>query len=119
MAAIDTTKYQLSEDGQYWEMKPEVAARYRESVKYQLDQWVAGNPIHNAEFDECCPDFSCCGSPLWDENKRKVFQRVSDEGNEQAVMDMLMGSLGEMLSNSLPEVNVVVCGETPNGETTH
>lgn len=30
----------------------------------QLQKWVDGESIHNKEFDQCCPDFSCCISEL-------------------------------------------------------
>ena len=26
----------------------------------QLQAWLRGEPYHNRERDECCPDFSCC-----------------------------------------------------------
>lgn len=89
MAKIDPEKWQLSADGQFYEMKPEVAKRYRETVQEQLDYWVAGTPKHNNEFDECCPDFSCCGSPMWSDGMRNAFKNASDE----ARLHMLMTGL--------------------------
>ncbi len=39
--------------------------------KEQLNQWLAGNPIH---AEQCCPDFSCCRPELlWPREERQIF----------------------------------------------
>jgi hypothetical protein len=45
----------------------------------QLAEWVKGNPIHNEDRDECCPDFSCCDKALLaDEQTRKAFVEADE-----------------------------------------
>jgi len=68
--------------------------RYRQVIADQLDDWVRGKPWHNDEFDECCPDFSCCGRTLSSESVRARFKQATDEGDEATVSEMLMMFLG-------------------------
>ena len=72
----------------------------------QLEQWVAGYPVHNDERDECCPDFSCCEpSLLVDYETRKAFL----EAGEELRMSMLGLFLGKAISsmNMLDKVHLV------------
>lgn len=39
----------------------------------QLDKWVQGLPLHNSVDDICCPDFSCCGVPMVEEETRRQY----------------------------------------------
>lgn len=45
----------------------------------QLDLWVDGISVHNPDGDECCPDFSCCGTPIVDKGTRLQFKNANDE----------------------------------------
>lgn len=70
-----------------------------ESVRFQLKEWVKGNSLHNKVRDECCPDFSCCGSKPLDKNVRERFEKAYLEGDDETVNNMLMMCLGGMLDN--------------------
>lgn len=76
----------------------------------QLREWVAGNPIHNKERDECCPDFSCCTGKIAPLNVRKRFEKACNEGDEETKMEMLM----MFLSNALSGKNIYVAGSKAN-----
>ena len=62
----------------------------------QLAEWVRGNPIHNEERDECCPDFSCCTGRIAPRDVRERFARAYREGDATTVRQMLVMFLGEM-----------------------
>ncbi len=66
---------------------------YREILKHQTQEWLKGNSIHNTEYGECCPDFSCCVPEMKasDEERRKFVDHpeLRDE--------MLAMFLGRML----------------------
>ena len=58
----------------------------------QLNKWVDGEPVHNTEMDECCPDYSCCRgkqfmAPLRD---RILFRDAYVNGNQDLIDEMLM-----------------------------
>ena len=65
----------------------------------QLDKWVNGEPLHNDERDECCPDFSCCTGIISDESERIRFSKAVYEGDDTVKMEMLMMFLGRALKN--------------------
>lgn len=105
----DPSYWQLAENGQDYEMKPEVLERYRKSVTRQLDSWLLGQPVHNTEFDECCPDFSCCQpSLMWPEEERKAFAQASDEQR----MKMLVHGLSSTISSAFSDKLVYVSGNS-------
>jgi hypothetical protein len=80
---------------------------YKERNQYQLDEWVKENSIHNDVDDECCPDFSCCKPELLQPLEiRKTFKAVSDSGDEQTKMSMLMGFLGGLVSTESKNIYV-------------
>lgn len=55
----------------------------------QLDRWVAGESVHNEEWNECCPDFSCCRPELlWPRAKREFF-RDYPECREEMLFEAL------------------------------
>jgi hypothetical protein len=35
---------------------------YHQRVSDQLVKWIGGKPVHNTVDNECTPDFSCCVS---------------------------------------------------------
>lgn len=56
----------------------------------QLEQWVAGNPVHNHDRDECCPDFSCCQPKLLAPKEvREKFRDADDQTREGILMHFL------------------------------
>ncbi len=58
----------------------------------QLDEWVKGNSIHNAERDECCPDFSCCQPHLLALECERVAFKNADESTRMQMLMMFLGS---------------------------
>ncbi|BAQ02628.1 hypothetical protein AVU38_gp100 [Ralstonia phage RSL2] len=99
-------------DGNYV-LKEKYAIPYRESVKAQLESWVAGKPVHNDYADECCPDFSCCSGSPWPEEKRKAFAGAKDSIRHE----MLMGALSELTTSA--EAKVHVAGTIPDNTSIH
>lgn len=61
----------------------------------QVDLWVEGKPVHNDETDECCPDFSCCGTPIVDKETRIKFKNADPKEREV----MLCGFLTRMINH--------------------
>lgn len=39
----------------------------------QLKRWVKGESIHNDQYDQCVPDFSCCDGKLASKACREEF----------------------------------------------
>ena len=76
----------------------------------QLKEWVAGNPIHNKERDECCPDFSCCTGKIAPLNVRERFAKAYYEKDEETKNEMLMMFLANAFSNK----NIYVAGSKAN-----
>lgn len=68
----------------------------------QLEQWVIGNSIHNAERNECCPDFSCCQKHYKATPEERALFRDRPELRDK----MLMGFLGAALSGAGKDVHV-------------
>jgi len=76
-------------------------------VNNQLEQWVAGNPMHNKAKGECCPDFSCCnGSPIAPKPVRERFQKAVQDGDDKTKMEMLGMFLGEAFASAKKKVYV-------------
>ena len=59
----------------------------------QLDLWVAGNSVHNADRDECCPDFSCCGIPIVDKATREQFKQAGEKNRHNMLLSFLVRML--------------------------
>jgi hypothetical protein len=77
----------------------------------QLAEWLKGNSIHNADRDECCPDFSCCRPELLaDEATRRAFVE-HPEARDQMLMVFLGAGLAKMTEKA-----VHVAGDMPVGE---
>ena len=73
----------------------------------QLAEWLKGNPIHNDDRDECCPDFSCCQPELLvDQRTRQAFV----DANEALRMSMLGMFLGNAIALAAVEKKVYVAG---------
>ena len=57
---------------------------YRERSRCQCLSWAMGNPYHNKIDDECCPDFSCCMSEMFEQDQAKRWELYHKEyGNRQ------------------------------------
>jgi hypothetical protein len=76
----------------------------------QLKEWVKGNPLHNHDRDECCPDFSCCNGKISSESERRRFAKAVADGDEPLKMEMLMMFLG----NAFSDKNIYVAGSEAN-----
>jgi hypothetical protein len=99
--------YQLSDCGQFYEMKPEIKERYRATVAHQLAEWLKGNPQHNMEFDECCPDMSCCVGLhcLAELPVRERYVEACRAGDEATMHNMLLILLAHTVNEVLPETS--------------
>ena len=59
-----------------------------------------GNPIHNKERDECCPDFSCCnGGKMAPQDERDRFAKEYYDDDKATQNEMLMMFLGNAFSS--------------------
>lgn len=113
MAKIDD-RYELSSCGRFYQMKPEIAERYRQTVDEQLRLWLQGTSVHNVEFDECCPDFSCClPDMLWSEPMRLAFANADSSSR----FHMLSHGLSSLARKS--GVNVAIATDLLIGEEKH
>ena len=106
----------LSPCGEYYVMDKTSSEykKYKAGVDHQIEQWLLGNSIHNnwhdnEEFNECCPDFSCCGGQLWPENLRHKFVNSDQETRQQ----MLMMSLGSTLATATSR-DIYISGQINN-----
>lgn len=111
---IDEKLYQLSECGEYYSLKPEYAEGYRKACDDQLALWLKGTSVHNVYLStltgdpamaECCPDFSCCGAPIWSPEMRLAFSEADTITRTRMCMDGLPSALGAIDPN-LPIIHV-------------
>jgi hypothetical protein len=72
-------------------MRPEVAERYQASCMRQLTAWIKGISIHNREFNECCPDGSCClgDRVAWSNAERQQFVTACVNEDHATIVAML------------------------------
>lgn len=63
----------------------------------QVREWVKGNPIHNDEFDECCPDFSCCTGRIAPKKVRERFLKAWEDQDTDTMYEMLGMFLVDMV----------------------
>ena len=83
----------------------------------QVKLWVEGKSIHGAgEYDECCPDFSCCRPELQASREdRERFAKASFAGDEKTTMGMLMDFLARSMTVEFGDkVHVAGKGRTEN-----
>lgn len=81
------------------------------TVEEQLKKWVDGNPVHNHERGECCPDFSCCTGKLASLHVRERFTKAYRDNDEDTIMQMLGMFLGEALQDCNKKVHIA--GDVP------
>jgi hypothetical protein len=67
----------------------------------QLEEWVRGNPIHDHDLNQCCPDFSCCEGDMASEEERKRFSDAYLSRDDEIIGAMLAMFLGRMLTKKL------------------
>lgn len=76
----------------------------------QLEKWVAGENVHNAERGECCPDFACCQPDNhFPTETRQKFMQAYREGGSEAVWPFLAMALAGAAASS--GVSVHIAGE--------
>jgi len=80
------------------------------SCDEQLDEWVKGNPVHNKERDECCPDFSCCNGNMAPVEERERFAKAYYDGDEKTRHEML----GMFLGNAFSDKKLYIAGSEAN-----
>jgi len=84
---------------------------YQERLHTQLIEWVKGNPVHNYEDGECCPDFSCCYPDLLAPAEvRKAFCNAETKGDNDTKSRMLGEFLSKFLEAKMPDKNVHIAG---------
>ena len=69
----------------------------------QIDEWVEGRPVHNAEKDLCCPDFSCCKPDLLRPRKEREQFRDASEEEQHSMMFVF-------LSQAFPDAKIYRAG---------
>jgi len=73
----------------------------------QLAEWLKGNPIHNQDRGECCPDFSCCNPQLLAPAEvREVFVK----GNSHVRSRLLGEFLSRAFADLKPAAEVYIAG---------
>lgn len=75
----------------------------------QLRLWANGTSVHNAERDECCPDFSCCRPELLQPEK---IRRAFVEAGEGERFKLLGLFLSTAIASYKPETRVYIAGES-------
>jgi len=55
---------------------------YEQRIMTQTLSWAMGKPYHEGVCDECCPDFSCCISEMFTEDKDERW-RIYRETKER------------------------------------
>jgi len=71
------------------------------TVDEQLAEWLKGNPIHNDDRDECCPDFSCCEPLLLaDQRTRQAFVDADWDTRYKMLMMFLSVGCSQMAESS-------------------
>lgn len=69
----------------------------KDSIEYQLNQWLNGISLHNPIRDECCPDFSCCngGNMLSLKMREEFFDafRADDAEKQWGILSMCLSML--------------------------
>ena len=77
----------------------------------QLELWLEGNPVHNEDRDECCPDFSCCRGDGYIASRevREIFVAAFRSGNTRVTDRLLMQFLSDAAA-ALTDKKVYVVG---------
>lgn len=84
------------------------------SIEKQTQAWLEGNPIHNKERDECCPDFSCCQPELLAPYEvRKKFVEA-DDATRHKMLGMFLGACIDLaFKKKGKKNNVHIAGDEP------
>lgn len=82
----------------------------KESIDFQLTEWVDGNPLHNPIRDECCPDFSCCnGGNMMPKDVRIKFSNAHKMGDAKTKVSVFGMALSGLMADS--GVNARIAGD--------
>jgi hypothetical protein len=73
----------------------EVKMTDKESMEYQLSEWLEGRPWHNTVRDECCPDFSCCVGQIASLEFRQAFVNADPAERERLCFSTLSALLSK------------------------
>ena len=80
----------------------------------QLNLWVEGEPTHNDETNECCPDFSCCNKKVnTPVEVRVLFRDAYLRNNEELQYQMLLVFLSTAISTLKSDKGVYIAGRIP------
>lgn len=81
------------------------------NINEQVDEWVNGNPVHNDERDECCPDFSCCVPEVMaSDQEREQFSEAYYNNDTKTQNEMLSNFLQRMVTHKTSK-KVHIAGE--------
>lgn len=102
--SLDGKNYIVDKESEEWK-------KYKQGLDYQTEQWLLGNPITNKWHDnpdywESCPDFSNEGAEIWPYELRVKFIKASEE----VQTEMCMMSLGGVISEKIPDLNIHLPG---------
>lgn len=90
----DDPRWQTTEDGEEYEIKPEHFPMFKFANMVQTANWLEGISLHNEYANECCPDFSCCsGGSMWPYQQRVLFL----SGSEQSQINMMLNNLQSLI----------------------
>lgn len=59
----------------------------------QLKLWVAGDPVHNEERNQCCPDFSCCVPELLASEEERIAFRDANEKDRSVMLGIFLARM--------------------------
>ena len=77
-----------------------------ESLQHQLKYWVDGISLHNPIREECCPDFSCCGSDIMPSSMRQEFATAHKNGDTKTVYKFLSMALSGLYTKTLADIYI-------------
>ena len=77
----------------------------------QLQLWLIGQPVHNHDLGECCPDFSCCCPELLARVEvRRAFVAANEAAREAYLLSFLVGAVGAISKESEQTQDVYIAG---------
>jgi len=85
--------------------------KYVKSLDHQIREWAKGNSTHNHEFNECCPDFSCCKSHLQaPEEVRQIYYNAYSKGDDKTTHRLLGEFLTRLVESEVPDKKIYITG---------
>lgn len=77
----------------------------------QLERWLAGDPVHDEENGECCPDLSCCRGDIAPLQVRQRFVAAYRDGDTETVYAMLGFFLSAALADFGESIHIAGVSE--------